>query len=205
MIAIVDYGLGNLRSIEKAFCRIGRPAVISSSERDILDADRLVLPGVGHFKQGMANLRERGLDVLLREAVIERGKPILGICLGMQLLTEFSAEGECDGLGWVPARVTKFSFAEGSRRKVPHMGWNTVRVAKPHLELFQGTGPDSEFYFVHSFYVAAPKADFPHALTAYGDEFISCFQSGRIHGVQFHPEKSHEAGLAVLKNFAGGS
>jgi len=200
MIVIIDYGMGNLRSVQKAFERIRVPATISSNANDIKTADKLVLPGVGHFERGISNLKDRGLFELLNELVQDKKKPILGICLGMQLMTEFSEEGNCNGFGWLKAKTQKFSF-KSNGLKIPHMGWNNLSI-KNSDTLFKDITTDNFFYFVHSYYVSCDNETDILTETSYGNGFVSSFQSGNIFGCQFHPEKSHDKGLQLLKNFA---
>jgi imidazole glycerol-phosphate synthase subunit HisH len=190
-IVIVDYGMGNLRSVEKAFRRLGRDAIVSSDPAAISAADRLVLPGVGHFARGMENLRP--LVPILEERVLRARVPLLGICLGLQLLTRRSEEGDCAGLGWLDAETVRL---RGSL-KVPHFGWNTVdRVATAGL-----VGEGTSFYFAHSYHLAGcPPADVA-GWTSYGVEFPSVIRKGNLVGTQFHPEKSHRRGLAFLESF----
>lgn len=200
MIVIIDYGMGNLRSVQKAFERIGIPAIISASVNDIQTADKLLLPGVGHFEQGISNLKNRGLVEVLNDVVLEKKKPILGICLGMQLMTEFSEEGNCNGFGWIKANTQKFLF-EGNDLKIPHMGWNNLSIRNTD-SLFKDITNENFFYFVHSYYVFCANENNILADTNYGSSFVSSFQNENIFGCQFHPEKSHDSGLLILKNFA---
>ena len=200
MIVIVDYGLGNLRSIEKAFTRMNCEVLISAKKEDVLKASKLILPGVGNFKQGMENLKMRDLLKPLHEAVIKKGIPILGICLGMQLLANSSAEGNCPGLGWIDTAVVKFGFSIDPKLKVPHIGWNSVK-RNIDEKLFDQIAQDAEFYFVHSYCVMHKGNAASFGTTFYGSEFVSYFQKENIYGVQFHPEKSHKAGLALIMNF----
>jgi len=200
MIVIVDYGMGNLRSVQKAFERIRIPAAISSNPQEIEQAEKLVLPGVGHFEHGIGNLKGRGLFELLNEQVQDKKKPILGICLGMQLMTEFSEEGNCNGFGWLKARTQKFSF-QVNGLKIPHMGWNNLSIKKSDT-IFKDITTDNFFYFVHSYYVSCESVTDILAETGYGNSFVSSFQKENIFGCQFHPEKSHDKGLQILKNFA---
>jgi imidazole glycerol-phosphate synthase subunit HisH len=199
MIAVINYGMGNLRSVQKAFERIGSPIQITSSIPEIMKAEKLVLPGVGHFANGMKNLRDMGLQDALNEKVISQKVPILGICLGMQLFTGFSEEGNVAGLGWIKATTRKFVFTDGSL-KIPHMGWNTVIPVKDSF-LLTGCSPEDHYYFVHSYYVDCENQSDIMLKTHYGITFTSSFQSGNIFGTQFHPEKSHRPGLNLLKNF----
>jgi len=200
MIVIVDYGMGNLRSVQKAFERIRIPATISSNVNDIKTAEKLVLPGVGHFERGIGNLKNRGLFELLNEQVQGKKTPILGICLGMQLMTEFSEEGNCNGFGWLKAKTQRFSF-QSNDLKIPHMGWNNLSVKNSDI-LFKDITADNFFYFVHSYYVSCESDNDILTETSYGNRFVSSFQRENIFGCQFHPEKSHDSGLLILKNFA---
>jgi len=199
MITIIDYGMGNLRSVQKAFERVGVQVKISGSADEILSADKIVLPGVGHFEKGVSNLKERGLFKTLNEAVIAKKIPIIGICLGMQLMTEFSEEGNCEGFGWIKGKTRKFSF-QANGLKIPHMGWNNLIIAQSD-SLYDGITSDNFFYFVHSYYVSCDENSNILAETNYGNKFVSSFKKENIFGCQFHPEKSHDAGLKVLSNF----
>jgi imidazole glycerol-phosphate synthase subunit HisH len=200
MIVIVDYGMGNLRSVQKAFERINIPAKVSSDIADILAAEKLVLPGVGNFEKGINNLKDRNILESLNETVLIKKRPILGICLGMQLMTEFSEEGNCDGLGWINAKTQKFIF-EKDGLKIPHMGWNNLYMLNPN-PVFSGVEQDKFFYFVHSYYITCKDTNNIISETHYGMKFVSSFRKNNVYGCQFHPEKSHDAGLLLLKNFA---
>lgn len=191
--------MGNLRSVQKAFERIGTPAKISGHLDEILVADKLVLPGVGHFEQGMKNIRSRGLFEVLNTAALKTKTPIMGICLGMQLMTEFSEEGNCNGFGWIKGKTRKFSF-KNNGLKIPHMGWNNLSIKKTD-SLYNGINFDNFFYFVHSYYISCEDENDVLTETIYGNKFVSSFQKENIFGCQFHPEKSHDAGLKVLGNF----
>ncbi|MGC9333435.1 MAG: imidazole glycerol phosphate synthase subunit HisH [Anaerolineae bacterium] len=197
MIAIVDYGVGNLRSVQKALERVGAEAVLAGAPGALQAARGVVLPGVGAFGDGMAQLRARGfLEPVLRQ--VEAEKPLLGICLGMQLLFEESEEmGQHAGLGLLPGKVVR--FPEGDL-KVPHIGWNQLHVRQDPL--LAGIADGSYAYFVHSYYVAAAEPGDVLATTEYGMQFASVVGRGRIWGAQFHPEKSQEVGLRLLQNFA---
>lgn len=199
MITIVDYGMGNLRSVQKAFERIKCIVKISSDIDDLLNAEKLILPGVGNFEKGIDNLKSTGLFDALNEAVLVKKKPILGICLGMQLMTEHSEEGNASGFGWIKANTKKFTF-EKSELKIPHMGWNNLSI-KNIEPLFSGLNEESFFYFVHSYFVNCNFTEDVLAETNYGNNFVSAFRKENIFGCQFHPEKSHDAGLLLLKNF----
>ena len=202
MIAIVDYGIGNLRSVEKALQRVGAEAGVTADPGVLDAAHGIVLPGVGAFGDGMAHLRARRLvDPVLRQ--VERGKPLLGICLGMQLLFEESDEmGLHRGLGLLPGRVVRFPEGE---LKVPHIGWNQLWRAKPgpEMALLEDIPHGAHAYFVHSYYAAPEEPGDVLARTDYGIEFAAVVGRGRIFGAQFHPEKSQDVGLRLLKNFAG--
>lgn len=200
MIAIVDYGLGNLGSVANMLKKIGVPARIAAEPAVLEEARALILPGVGHFDTGMRNLRSRGLEPVLRRQVLERGVPVLGICLGMQLLARRSDEGQERGLGWIDADVRRFDFPAGTTLPIPHMGWNELEVAEPAL--FRGLEPRPRFYFVHSFHVVADRDSTVAAWATYGYRFAAAVRQAHVFGTQFHPEKSHRFGLAVLKNFA---
>lgn len=200
MIVIVDFGMGNLGSIANMFKKVGAPALISSRSKDISDADQLVLPGVGAFDTGMRCLKETGLVPLLREKVMQGKTPTLGICLGMQLMTEASEEGGMAGLGWIKGRTVRFPRTIGLR--VPHMGWNTVSRRKL-CPLLDHLGPEPRFYFVHSYHVVCDQPDDILTLTRYSYDFASAFSHGNIFGLQFHPEKSHRFGMQLFRNFSG--
>ena len=191
--------MGNLRSVQKAFERIGISINISDSVDEIVKAEKLVLPGVGHFERGINNLKKRGLFNALNDAVLEKKIPIIGICLGMQLMTEFSEEGNCEGFGWIKGKTTKFHFQE-NKLKIPHMGWNNLSIIKTD-SLFNGITSENFFYFVHSYYVLCSDDSDVLAETNFGNRFVSAFQRKNIFGCQFHPEKSHDPGLKVLSNF----
>lgn len=199
-IVIVDYSLGNTGSILNMLKRVGVEAVISSDPDVIGQADKLVLPGVGSFDQGMANLLSLGLISVLREKVLTQSIPILGICLGMQLMTRSSEEGSNPGLGWINGRTVRFRHELNTNFKIPHMGWNKV-VPRKESVLLNDLGDDARFYFVHSYHVFCDEQVDVLAVTNYGYEFVSAFQHGNVFGVQFHPEKSHKYGMKLLKNF----
>ena len=200
MIAIIDYQMGNLRSVQKGFEKVGFEATITSSPSDILKADKVVLPGVGAFRDAIAELKNRGFVEPIKQVIAE-DKPFLGICLGLQLLFERSYEGgEYDGLGVIPGEVRKFELPR--EYKVPHMGWNQA-VIKKRAPILQGLNDGSHFYFVHSFY-AAPASDDIVAIEAnYHEPFCAAiWNDANLFATQFHPEKSQSDGLKILKNFA---
>lgn len=202
MIAIINYGMGNLTSVEKAFNRIGVKAVVTNEQSFIKNCDKIVLPGVGHFKTGMERLESSGLKNLLEELVLVKKKPILGICLGMQLFTSHSEEGNTNGLGWISGNTTFFGSLGTAERHlpVPHMGWNQPQIVNNH-PILTNISADSTFYFVHSYRVNCNSPENVIAASEYGIKFHSIIAKENIVGVQFHPEKSHSAGLNLLKNF----
>jgi glutamine amidotransferase len=201
MLTIVDYGVGNLASIKNMLKKVGCDAVISSDENAILDADKLILPGVGAFDTCAEKLQQSGLLDALNKKAIEQKTPVLGVCVGMQLLTEGSEEGLMPGLGWIKGRIIKFRQDDMSADlKIPHMGWAEVTFNKPS-RLFENMEENPRFYFVHSYH---PKLDNPEdALTmaTHGYPFVAGMERDNIIGVQFHPEKSHKFGMKLLYNF----
>jgi glutamine amidotransferase len=197
-IVVVDYDMGNVGSIVNMLKKIGQPAEISSAPDVIRKADRLILPGVGSFDAGMDNIRARGLVSVLHEKVVVDKTPVLGICLGMQLLGDGSHEGKTAGLGWIPAESVKLS---SETLRVPHMGWNELAVTQPHW-LFEGEPADMRFYFVHSYHVVCKEPQHQIATARYGIELAAAVAKDHILGVQFHPEKSHRFGMQLLRNFA---
>ncbi|MCX5805030.1 MAG: imidazole glycerol phosphate synthase subunit HisH [Proteobacteria bacterium] len=201
MILIIDYGMGNLGSILNMLNKIGVNAAISSNIKDIEKTDKLILPGVGAFDRGMNNLEERGLIPMLNKLVLEDKIPILGVCLGMQLLGMRSEEGRLHGLGWLDAETIRFKFqGANANLKIPHMGWNQLSVRQAH-PLFADLEAVNRFYFVHSYHVVCANPDNVLATTSYGFDFTSAIVKDNIMGVQFHPEKSHKFGMHLLKNF----
>lgn len=201
MIAIVNYGLGNLTSILNMHKRLGVDAVITDDHAEIRRADRLIIPGVGHFKKGMDNLHASGLKGLLDDLVLGEKKPVLGICLGAQLLTKHSEEGDVDGLGWVDAVTVRFSQEKLHGLKVPHMGWSDITV-KDESPLWTGLPAEPRFYHVHTFHFVFEQLNEVSATADYGYEFVCAFRKDNIYGTQFHPEKSHKFGMKVLENFS---
>jgi imidazole glycerol-phosphate synthase subunit HisH len=201
MIVIVDYGLGNLRSIENMLRRAGAASTISSDPGAIAGAGKLILPGVGHFKFGMDRLRESGLIEPLNRRVVDDRTPVLGICLGGQLIGRHSAEGDAEGLGWIPMDTVAFDRSRlGAADRVPHMGWAETRhTAHP---LFAGVQEPARFYYVHSFHMSCDDPADAICTATHGYEFVSGVARGNVMGVQFHPEKSHVFGMQILKNFA---
>lgn len=198
-IIIIDYGMGNLRSVQKALDRINVASSVTSNKHVISLADKLILPGVGHFKNGMTHLQDLGLIDVINKKVLEEKTPILGICLGMQLFTNHSEEGDCAGLGFFDATTIKFKSSD-AQIKIPHIGWNNVTFKKDCPfgdEIFS----QESFYFVHSYHVECSNTQDIIGTTQYGYSFTSAIHKNNITGVQFHPEKSFKAGLQMLKKF----
>lgn len=202
MVTIVDYGVGNLASIANMARKAGAECVVSGDPRVLAAADRLILPGVGAFDRAMANLSDRGLIAVLNERVMQRRVPTLGLCLGMQLFARGSEEGARAGLGWLAADNRRFRFDQlnGKAPKVPHMGWNYIEPAAP-APLLEHLPPEPRFYFVHSYHLQCDDTADVMCWTTYGYKFASGIHRGNLWGTQFHPEKSHKFGLALLKNF----
>ena len=203
-VIIIDYGMGNLASIQNMFNSLGVDASITPDPGLIRQARKLVLAGVGAFDAGMSNLRRQGLAEALNDKVVREKTPILGICLGMQLFTRASEEGEAPGLGWLEARTVRFVPPVGQAcLKIPHMGWNGVHPLRPG-RLLEGLSDDARFYFAHSYHVVCDDPSAALCTTRYGYDFMSAVEAGNVHGVQFHPEKSHRYGKILLQNFARG-
>ena len=205
MIGVVDYGMGNVGSILNMFRRLGIPAVLTRDPSVIASAERLVLPGVGAFDQGIENLERLGLKEVLAERVLRQKIPVLGICLGMQLMTLGSEEGVRPGLGWVDAKTLHFRSEASvcdSDLKLPHIGWNFVEAKRSHV-LLEGLPSDPRFYFVHTYKVVCRESCDVLTETYYGGmNFVSSYVQYNIAGVQFHPEKSHRFGASLLKSFS---
>ena len=205
MITIVNYGVGNLGSIRNMLKKINIKAIISSSKEDIKISDKLILPGVGSFDNAMSNLKKMGIIGVLNEAVLKKRTPILGICLGMQLFAKKSEEGKLPGLGWIDAEAVRFRINNKDKWKVPHMGWNTVKIKKDqHVLNSRDSNRELKFYFVHSYHLECKDQNIVLAETYHGYDFVSGIQKDNIIGVQFHPEKSHKFGMDVLGNFVAG-
>ena len=202
MIAIIDYQMGNLGAILNMLKKIGADAIVTRKVQEIEKAEKLIFPGVGAFDNGVTNLQTSGILPALREKVLIQKIPVLGICLGMQLLTERSEEGILPGLGWIEAKTIRFRIHQkASNLKVPHMGWNTL-ILKRESTLFKDFDEDGKFYFIHSYHILCNNHEDVLAETHHGYDFVSAVQKGNIFGVQFHPEKSHKYGMRILRNFA---
>lgn len=202
MITIVNYGMGNLASVQNMLKRIGTPCEITGDLDKINAARKILLPGVGAFDAAIERIDSIGLrEVLNRKALVEK-IPVLGICLGLQLLTKSSEEGKLHGLGWIPAKTIKFNFQPPNSLKIPHMGWNEIHIVSPS-KLLNELPNDPRFYFVHSYHAKVEEEKYVLARTHYGYDFDSVITNGdNIFGAQFHPEKSHKFGMKVLSNFA---
>lgn len=192
--------MGNLGSVKRKLDRIGAASVITSDPQRIRSAAKLILPGVGHFAAAVSEIKSRGLWDLLNEQVLVHKKPILGICLGMQLMARHSEEGDAKGFSWFDADVVRFNVNDTLKYKVPHMGWNQVTVEKPS-PLFSDIQPGASFYFVHSYHIICNDPQDILNTTEYSYPFTSAIQKENIFGVQYHPEKSHDAGEQLLRNF----
>ena len=199
MVVIIDYDAGNLRSVQRACHEVGIRAEISADADRLREAERVIFPGVGAAGSAMRSLQEKSLDVALTE-VIAAGTPVLGICLGLQISFDYSEENDQQTLGLIPGRVVRFEFARRDL-KIPHMGWNEVRVTQPH-PLLAGIEPGDEFYFVHAYYPNPALAENTYALTDYEHEFASAVGKDNYFATQFHPEKSGRVGLRLLEQFA---
>ena len=199
-ITIIDYGMGNLRSVQKKFQRVGAEVEITSDLEKISKAEKLLLPGVGHFANGVKKLKESGVWDVLNRKVLQEKIPILGICLGMQLMAKHSEEGDVEGLGWFDAEVVKFTVIDKLKYKVPHMGWNNANIEK-ESQLFNGIPNEAMYYFVHSYHIVCNNNEDILTTTEYEYKFTSAIQKDNIYGTQFHPEKSHDWGEEVFRNF----
>jgi glutamine amidotransferase len=202
MIGIVDYGLGNIKAFANIYHAANIKFVIARAPQDLQGVTRVILPGVGAFDQAMERLESSGMREVLDEMVLGRGVPVVGVCVGLQILMRSSEEGTRPGLGWIEGDVVRFQRPpENPRLCIPHMGWNSVTPV-PGSPLFQGLDATAHFYFLHSYYVRCQNAADELASTDYAGRFSCAVRRGNIHGVQFHPEKSHHSGIQLLKNFA---
>ena len=201
MIGIIDYGLGNVLAFSNVYKRLHVPATVVRTAAELAEASRLVLPGVGAFDHAMELLQESGMRETLDELVLSRKVPVLGVCVGMQILAPRSEEGRLPGLGWIAGEVRKFDVARLPQLRLPHMGWNDVRPVGSS-RLFAGLENDARFYFLHSYYFECERGGDVLANADYGETFTCAVHSNNIFGVQFHPEKSHHYGTRLLQNFA---
>lgn len=201
MIKIVDYGLGNISAFQNIYNRLNVPVGLAKTEEDLAGATRLILPGVGAFDHAMSQLDKSGMRSRLDDMVLRDQVPVLGICVGMQMMADRSDEGTLPGLGWVTGEVKSFEELNHPNLLLPHMGWNDVSPVIGH-RLFKGLETNSCFYFLHSFYFKCKDPAHSAAVSSYGVEFSCAVSAGHIHGVQFHPEKSHHFGAQLLNNFA---
>jgi glutamine amidotransferase len=201
MIAIVDIGLGNVNAIANIYRRLNIQATIASTPQELEVADKIILPGVGAFDSAMKCLDESGLRSMLEKMVKEHNKPVLGICVGMQIMANRSDEGVMDGLGWVPGEVKKIDSIANQSLALPHMGWNDV-VPRAGEKLFKGLQNDARFYFLHSYCFLSRNSEHVMATSEYKVNVCAGVNNGNVYGVQFHPEKSHQFGIILLKNFA---
>ncbi len=202
MIAIVDYGMGNIKAFADVYKKLNIPAVIVRSARELENAGKIILPGVGSFDYVIKRIEESGMRSILDDVVIHRHVPVLGICMGMQIFAFSSEEGNLPGLGWINGKVKRLTSSSREHPiSVPHMGWNNAKPVNANA-IFQGLDSDARFYFLHSYYFECDNHHDVMAFTEYGGDFASAVNSGNIYGVQFHPEKSHQWGIKLLENFA---
>lgn len=201
MITLLNYGLGNVAAFVNIYKRLNLPVMVASTADQLADAEKIILPGVGAFDWAMTRLNESGMRACLDDLVMIKKKPVLGVCVGMQMMAKHSGEGKLPGLGWIDAEVKRFDESGFLQQThLPHMGWNDVSP-RNHSCLFKGmTAP--RFYFLHSYYFAPANPEDVLGVTDYNGNFASAARSGNVFGTQFHPEKSHQWGVALLKNFA---
>ncbi len=199
-IHIIDYGMGNLHSVRRKFESLGVEVLVARNPKELEGAEKLILPGVGHFGKAMENLNNLGLIPVLNELVLEKKIPVLGICLGMQLMADSSEEGAAHGLGWISGQVKKLQVEDTLAYKIPHTGWNSIEITQDHPVL-SGIANHSLFYFVHSYHFNPSHEANVLTRTTYENTFVSAVVNDNIIGVQFHPEKSHDVGRKLLSNF----
>lgn len=200
MVLIIDYGAGNIGSVVNMLRKLNIETKVGNSESDIIKAEKLILPGVGSFSAAMDKINGYNTTEALNEAVLVMKKPILGICLGAQLINSYSEEGNVKGLGWLDNTVNKFNL-DTKKYKIPHLGWNNIEICQKDEPLLDGLDNKSRFYFVHSYHISKEPSVYTLALTNYGYAFPSIVRKDNIYGVQFHPEKSHRFGLKIFENF----
>jgi imidazole glycerol-phosphate synthase subunit HisH len=202
MITIINYGLGNIRAFVNVYNQLNIPIHVATGVTDLKIATKLILPGVGAFDNAMERLNNSGMRPMLDKMVLDSHIPIMGICVGMQILAHFSEEGNLPGLGWINGGVKKINPPNWKQNThLPHMGWNDILITNKN-QLFEGLEQNARFYFLHSYYFQCQNSDNVSAVAEYGEKFACAINSGNIYGVQFHPEKSHHCGIQLLKNFA---
>lgn len=202
MIAIVDYDVGNVASVLNMLRKVGAKAEITRDPEVLRNADKLVLPGVGAFDDAMANLHRLDLFGILNDLVLDKKKPVLGVCLGAQLVARASEEGKSEGFGWIDAQIVRFKSAPETPLRVPHMGWNIVRPTRDGIGIFQDVPEPMRFYFVHSYHMVPASPELALGETEYGYKFVSVMGRANILAMQYHPEKSHKFGLQIYRNFS---
>ena len=199
-LLIVDYKMGNLHSVVNKVRKNAIEPIVSSNPKDLIEADKIILPGVGHFSSAVSHLKDLQLYELLSEQVLVKRKPILGICLGMQLMAKYSEEGNSEGLGWFDAEIKRLKVSDSKLYKIPHIGWTSVQFNK-NSALLKGVENGSDFYFVHSYFCKCNNGNDILSTSDYGGVFTSAIERDHIFGVQYHPEKSHDVGMQLFKNF----
>jgi glutamine amidotransferase len=201
MITIIDYGLGNVKAFESVYRRLDIPVKLAKCSSDLDGAEKIILPGVGSFDWAVSMLDKSGMRAALNHAVLAESVPVLGVCVGMQIMAESSEEGKLNGLGWIPGKVTSIRATVGiDTLRLPHMGWNDVKPV--HADgIFKGI-PNPRFYFLHSYYIQPKFGEHSIAVTDYGLDMVCAVKYKNIYGTQFHPEKSHDSGVQLLRNFA---
>ncbi|MES2239779.1 MAG: imidazole glycerol phosphate synthase subunit HisH [Bacteroidota bacterium] len=202
MITIIDYGSGNIRAIGNIYDKLNVPYKIAKTPEEVVGAEKIFLPGVGAFDETISMLDQTGFRVVLDKEVLENKVPIIGICVGMQILAESSEEGKCEGLGYIKGKVKKIDVSQLDQKpKLPHLGWNSIEIVREN-QLLTDTDPEFGFYFLHSYYFECENPEDILTTTHYGKSFASAVNNGNVYGIQFHPEKSHRNGITLLHNFA---